>query len=163
MGDAVFDKAPEEEEEAEDIEETEEELDEEEAHVITRDDDLDILTNLSRKHNEQIPGDCLCFGCFLHCFDFEDDDVVLLFYSSSSLSSESPSQKFHKYALESLPCGTFISYIFLRISSVHVITPRAVLKILLLLLLNVSTKLLLPESKVQNNNLVLKQQKMMVY
>ncbi|KAI3718020.1 hypothetical protein L1987_70004 [Smallanthus sonchifolius] len=78
MGDAVFDKAPD-EEEAEDIEETEEELDEEEAHVITRDDDLDIFINLSRKHNEQIPVDCSCFGCLLHFVD-DDDDVVLLLF-----------------------------------------------------------------------------------
>ncbi|KAD1163689.1 hypothetical protein E3N88_43212 [Mikania micrantha] len=60
QGDAVIDKAQEEEdEETEDIEETEAEPDDEDAHVITREDDLDIRNNLSRKHDEQIPGDCL--------------------------------------------------------------------------------------------------------
>lgn len=76
MGDVVYDKAPD-EEETEDIEEIEE-LDDEDAHVITRDDDLDIFINLSRKHNEQIPGDCSCFGCFLH-FVEDDDGFLLLF------------------------------------------------------------------------------------
>ncbi|KAI3685978.1 hypothetical protein L1987_79647 [Smallanthus sonchifolius] len=80
MGDAVFDKAPD-EEETEDIEEIEEELDVEEAHVMTREDDLDTFNNLSRKHDEQIPGDCSCLGCFLHFLEEDDDGgfLVLLF------------------------------------------------------------------------------------
>ncbi|KAL8226333.1 hypothetical protein R6Q57_016165 [Mikania cordata] len=81
MGDAVIDKAPEEEdEETEDIEETEAEPDDEDAHVITREDDLDIRNNLSRKHDEQIPGDCFRLGCFGH-FVVDDEDVnrLLLF------------------------------------------------------------------------------------
>lgn len=75
MGDAVCDKSPD-EEETEDIEETEEELDDEDAHVTTRDEDLDIFNNLSRKHNEQIPEDCWCFGCLLHFV--EEDDVLFM-------------------------------------------------------------------------------------
>lgn len=59
MGDAVFDKAPDDVEETEDTEEIEEVEDEDEdAYVITRDDDFDIFNNLSLKHNEQTPGDC---------------------------------------------------------------------------------------------------------
>lgn len=59
MGDAVFDKAPDElaPEEIEEIE-SDEEHEAEEAYVITRDEDLDIFDNLSLKHNEQTPGDC---------------------------------------------------------------------------------------------------------
>lgn len=33
--------------------------------MLACDDEADIFDNLSRKHNEQIPGDCLCLGCFL--------------------------------------------------------------------------------------------------
>lgn len=59
MGDAVFDKAPDElaPEEIEEIE-SDEEHEDEEAYVITRDEDFDIFDNLSLKHNEQTPGDC---------------------------------------------------------------------------------------------------------
>lgn len=57
MGDAVFETSPD-EEETEDIEDTDEEHEDEDAYVITRDDDLDILSNLSLRHNEHTPGDC---------------------------------------------------------------------------------------------------------
>ncbi|KAI3689212.1 hypothetical protein L2E82_47164 [Cichorium intybus] len=73
MGDAAFDK-----EETEDMEEIEDEEHEEDAYVVTRDEDLEIFDNLSLKHNEQTPGDCSCFGCFLHFVD-EDDGLLLLF------------------------------------------------------------------------------------
>ena len=71
----MFDK-----EETEDTEEIEdEEHEEEDAYVVTRDEDFEIFLNLSLKHNEQTPGDCSCFGCFLHLFEDDDDGRLLLF------------------------------------------------------------------------------------
>ena len=60
-------------EETEDTEEIVDEEDDEETFVTARDEVLDIFDNLSLKHNEQTPGDCWCFGCFLQVFVDADD------------------------------------------------------------------------------------------
>nr|GEX61243.1 hypothetical protein [Tanacetum cinerariifolium] len=78
MGDPTYE---EEKEEAEDTEDTEdEEQDEESSYEITLDEDLDILANLARKHKEQTPGDCSCFGCFLHFLEEDDGGLLVLLF-----------------------------------------------------------------------------------